>query len=117
MEDNTKMKCPCCDLTIGDYLPHHLRNCHPEHLQKQWEAEGLTPQEMAMKFLEGFDTHALEFTLGAALKLFASVTIVPGQQFKIVAVTKENKTIESDGSTLYSALQLAIDRLRFGDQK
>ncbi len=117
MEDNTKLKCPCCELVVGDYLPRHLRNCHPEHLQKQWKAEGLTHQEITMKFMEGFDTHALEFALGAALKLFASVTIASGQQFKITTVTKDNKTIESSSNSLISALHLVIDHSRFGESK
>ncbi len=115
MEDDTKLKCPCCELAVGDYLPHHLRNCHPEFLHKQWEAEGLTPQEITMKFLEGFDTHATEMILGTVLRAFASVTIALDQQFKVVAVTKDNRTIESDGSSLFSALHWVRDRLHFGD--
>ncbi len=111
------MKCPVCELDVGDYLTLHIRNCHPEHLQKQWENEGFTPQEIAMKWIEGCNLHATEFALSGALKLFASVTIARSNGFIITAKTKDDKIIESTGETLYAALCLAMDRFQFGEKK
>jgi len=113
------MKCPACDLVIENEQEqvHHTERCHPEFLQRRWEEAGMDKLEIAHQFVViSCDNAPLEAVIDECLRLasWINISMTPERGVRVHLKPHDGSMVDGHGDTLYSALCLTLDRMRYG---
>ncbi len=113
------MKCPACELEIDieRLQVQHIERCHPDLLVKRWAEAKMPKEDMLAQMVSIQDQYPpLEAIVDECLQatVETDIQIVKGSGFYVNMVANDGRTVESKGSTLMSAICLAMDRLEFG---
>jgi hypothetical protein len=112
------MKCPVCDLEIEkeNEQVHHLERCHPDFLEKRWEEAGLDKLEITKQFITiSSDLMPLEAVVDSCLRMstWINISIVPDRGVRVHLKPNDGSMVDGYGCTLYSALCLTLDKMRY----
>ena len=108
------MNCPCCSLVVKD--ESHVQRCHPEYLQRLWEEAGMNRLEIAREFtiiacnLLPLDAVMSECLMASSL---LNISVTPDREAAVHLKLHDGRTLDAHGVTLYAALCLALDRIRY----